>query len=96
MSFRACYSPPRQEHLDAEFLENTCSESEPSALGAFDVIITGVVCPMEKNTFHISFVRQTEDRHAAAWGGYRYMGRIRPSDGLIVLLREPVRNASML
>ncbi|KAH7911287.1 hypothetical protein BJ138DRAFT_1113337 [Hygrophoropsis aurantiaca] len=39
-----------------------------------DIIITGV----------------TETRHAEAWGGYKYIGRIRPSDGLIVLLRVPL------
>ncbi|KAG2130357.1 hypothetical protein DEU56DRAFT_467515 [Suillus clintonianus] len=74
MSFKAYYSLPRQEHLDIGFVGRTACESRPSAHGVFDVIITGV----------------TEDRYAAAWGGYRYMGRIRPSDGLIVLLREPL------
>ncbi|KAG2078452.1 hypothetical protein BDR04DRAFT_1041415 [Suillus decipiens] len=73
-SFKAYYSPPRQEHLEIGFVGGTAGKSKPSAHGAFDVIITGV----------------TEDRYAAAWGGYRYMGRIRPSDGLIVLLREPL------
>ncbi|KAG0706197.1 hypothetical protein DFH29DRAFT_187553 [Suillus ampliporus] len=73
-SFKAYYSPPRQGHLETGLVGHTAGESKPSAHGAFDVIITGV----------------TEDRYAAAWGGYRYMGRIRPSDGLIVLLREPL------
>ncbi|KAG1740668.1 hypothetical protein EDB19DRAFT_1908418 [Suillus lakei] len=73
-SFKAYYSPPRKEHLEIGFVGSTTGESKQSAHGAFDVIITGV----------------TEDRYAAAWGGYRYMGRIRPSDGLIVLLREPL------
>ncbi|OAX40985.1 hypothetical protein K503DRAFT_558481 [Rhizopogon vinicolor AM-OR11-026] len=73
-SFKAYYSPPRKEHLDGDFIEGAHGELKPSALGPFDVIITGV----------------TEERYAAAWGGYRYMGRIRPSDGLIVLLREPL------
>lgn len=37
--------------------------------------------------------RQTEAPYATAWNGYRYIGRIRPSDGLVVLLREPVRDS---
>ncbi|KAG1842392.1 hypothetical protein DFJ58DRAFT_56735 [Suillus subalutaceus] len=73
-SFKSYYSPPRQEHVEIGFVGGTTGNSKPSVHGAFDVIITGV----------------TEDRYAAAWGGYRYIGRIRPSDGLIVLLREPL------
>ncbi|KAF8841882.1 hypothetical protein BDN67DRAFT_966604 [Paxillus ammoniavirescens] len=45
-----------------------------SSIGAFDVIVTGV----------------TEEPYATAWIGYKYIGRIRPSDGLVVLLREPL------
>ncbi|KAF9221739.1 hypothetical protein BS17DRAFT_757110 [Gyrodon lividus] len=48
--------------------------NDASTIGAFDVIITGV----------------TEEPYAAAWNGYKYIGRIRPSDGLVVLLREPL------
>jgi|HubBroStandDraft_6_1064221.scaffolds.fasta_scaffold7481000_1 hypothetical protein len=36
-------------------------------------------------------IYQTEDRHAAAWGAYTVLGRVRLSDGLIVLSRESVR-----
>ncbi|KAG2151013.1 uncharacterized protein EDB93DRAFT_1083671 [Suillus bovinus] len=73
-SFKAYYSPPRQEHLEIGFVGGTTGASKSSAHGAFDVIITGA----------------TEEPYTAAWGGYRYIGRIRPSDGLIVLLREPL------
>ncbi|KAH0834088.1 hypothetical protein J3R83DRAFT_11373 [Lanmaoa asiatica] len=45
-----------------------------SGTGALDIIITGI----------------TEAPYAMAWNGYKYIGRIRPSDGLIVLLREPL------
>lgn len=40
-----------------------------------DIIITGHVEPEE----------------AAAYGAFNYVGRIRPSDGYVVLFREPVR-----
>lgn len=33
---------------------------------------------------------QTEEPYATAWNGYKYIGRIRPSDGFVVLLQEPV------
>lgn len=33
---------------------------------------------------------QTEEPYATAWNSYRYIGRVRPCDGLVVLLREPV------
>ena len=44
-------------------------------------------------SFRVAFpdmVPQTEEPYATAWIGYKYIGRIRPSDGLVVLLREPV------
>ncbi|KIY51681.1 hypothetical protein FISHEDRAFT_70652 [Fistulina hepatica ATCC 64428] len=43
-----------------------------------DVVLTGI----------------TEARHAAAWGDYAYIGRVRAADGLIGILRVPTaRNA---
>ncbi|KAI0314703.1 hypothetical protein OF83DRAFT_420328 [Amylostereum chailletii] len=32
---------------------------------------------------------KTEARHGAAWGAYTFKGTVRPSDGLVLLLREP-------
>lgn len=34
---------------------------------------------------------QTGAQHAEAWGDYKLVGRVRPWDGLIVLIQEPVR-----
>lgn len=46
---------------------------------------------MTMNFFsRILTVSQTEDTHAAAWGGYSVLGRVRLSDGLVVLKRESV------
>jgi len=39
----------------------------------------------------ISDQRQTDHERGLAWGAFKYIGRMRPSDGLVVLLREPVR-----
>ncbi|KAF8440020.1 hypothetical protein L210DRAFT_368466 [Boletus edulis BED1] len=55
-------------------LRRSRDASDVSNMGALDVIITGI----------------TEAPYAAAWNGYKYIGRIRPSDGLVVLLREPL------
>ncbi|KAF9500079.1 hypothetical protein BDN71DRAFT_1486769 [Pleurotus eryngii] len=42
--------------------------------GIADILITG----------------ETGERHGAAWGHYSIVGRVRPWDGLVVLLRTPV------
>ncbi|KAF8549840.1 hypothetical protein OG21DRAFT_1488240 [Imleria badia] len=55
-------------------LRRSKDASDVSSMGALDVIITGI----------------TEAPYATAWNGYKYIGRIRPSDGLVVLLREPL------
>lgn len=41
-------------------------------------------------------VGKTEEPYATAWNGYKYIGRIRPSDGLVVLLREPMTQMEQL
>ncbi|EIW76649.1 hypothetical protein CONPUDRAFT_84613 [Coniophora puteana RWD-64-598 SS2] len=46
-------------------------ETELASFGACDVLVTGF----------------TEKRFGDAWGDFKYIGRIRHSDGLIVLLR---------
>ncbi|KAI0250324.1 hypothetical protein BJV78DRAFT_590373 [Lactifluus subvellereus] len=35
---------------------------------------------------------KTEAHLHAAWGNYEFMGRVRISDGLVVLVRQPVRH----
>lgn len=37
----------------------------------------------------IIIIGETEEPYATAWNSYRYIGRVRPCDGLVVLLREP-------
>jgi hypothetical protein len=39
----------------------------------------------------LSSLFQTEPHLQAAWGNYAFKGRVRISDGLVVLVREPVR-----
>ncbi|KDQ55952.1 hypothetical protein JAAARDRAFT_180119 [Jaapia argillacea MUCL 33604] len=42
--------------------------------GVVDIILTG----------------QTDTTHSEAYGGFRFFGRVRPADGLIVMVREPL------
>ncbi|KAH7927561.1 hypothetical protein BV22DRAFT_1031606 [Leucogyrophana mollusca] len=78
-SFKAYYHPPREGHVNQQLVDGVPGGSNSSSYGVSDVIITGVTARP-----------QTETRHAEAWGGYKYIGRIRPTDGLIVLLRVPL------
>lgn len=65
--------------------------SDASNMSIRDVIITGEVCEISSRPIRLSDrARQTEAPYAMAWNGYRYIGRIRPLDGLVVLLRESV------
>ncbi|EGO03025.1 hypothetical protein SERLA73DRAFT_70490 [Serpula lacrymans var. lacrymans S7.3] len=73
-SFRSYYEPLRTTRPAECNASDGSGISQASQLDAVDIIITG----------------KTEDRFRDAWGGYSYIGRIRPSDGLIVLLREPL------
>ncbi|KAL4065503.1 hypothetical protein V8B97DRAFT_2025765 [Scleroderma yunnanense] len=47
------------------------------------------------NVRDVIVVGETEEPYATAWNGYKYIGRIRPSDGLVVLLREPVSHHAL-
>jgi len=40
----------------------------------------------------IRHLHQTDARRGEAWGEYHFIGRVRLSDGLGVLLRKPVRS----
>ncbi|KAI6118173.1 hypothetical protein F5141DRAFT_1096689 [Pisolithus sp. B1] len=37
----------------------------------------------------VIIVGETEEPYASAWNGYKYIGRVRPSDGLVILVRGP-------
>jgi len=56
------------------FYETCPPDSSPDGRHVLDIIVTG----------------KTNNRHDAAWGGYTFIGRVRLSDGLIILLREPI------
>lgn len=43
----------------------------------------------------IIFTGETEERHGDAWCHYLYYGRLRPWDGLIVLVGVPVSNSTL-
>ncbi|KAJ7054708.1 hypothetical protein C8F01DRAFT_483054 [Mycena amicta] len=46
--------------------------------------------PPEREIFDILVTGQTDDPYASAWGHFKIIGRVRLSDGLIVLRRESV------
>ncbi|KAF4571077.1 hypothetical protein EYR36_001653 [Pleurotus pulmonarius] len=66
----------------ADFLESSHVDNDQEyedtvshrCSGIADILITG----------------ETGERHGAAWGHYSIVGRVRPWDGLVVLLRTPV------
>ncbi|KII90076.1 hypothetical protein PLICRDRAFT_174867 [Plicaturopsis crispa FD-325 SS-3] len=60
--------------------ENTRNATRDHYAGAIDVIITG----------------ETGEAPGAAWGRYKFIGRVRPSDGLVVMLAEPFNPAHAL
>ncbi|SJL11037.1 uncharacterized protein ARMOST_14438 [Armillaria ostoyae] len=49
-------------------------------------------CSSQSNIVDIIVTGQTEPRHAAAWGDFDFIGRIRLADGLITLKRVSVSN----
>jgi hypothetical protein len=65
--------------------------------GVRDILITGKV------SYAVDFLRtlaysswtQTGSRHGDAWGHFTIRGRVRAWDGLVVLLRFPVRTNSV-
>ena len=85
------------QHIDndtewSDVVEHRCS-------GVADILVTGevrIACLSHPIThpspFSLNTKRsvQTTEHHGNAWGQYSYIGRVRPWDGLIVLLRTPV------
>jgi hypothetical protein len=68
------------------------SKSSDNYDDVMDVIITGKVSLtfLLAYTYGVTFMQQTDDRHAAAWGNFHFLGRVRLSDGLMVVSREAV------
>jgi hypothetical protein len=59
--------------------------------GVQDILVTGEVRATHTcDRVWFLIIIQTDGRHGDAWGHYRFIGRVRPWDGLIVLLRTPV------
>lgn len=60
-----------------------------------DVLVTGQVSQslsiIDRNSWHM----QTDDPYASAWGAFKIFGRVRLSDGLVVLRRESVRTTEL-
>lgn len=80
---------PRPSHDDddeEDTYETTC-------IGIRDIIITGEVhhlflrLPLA-DTDHFT---QTDPNHGMAWGRFTFLGRVRRWDGMIALVRVPVR-----
>jgi hypothetical protein len=78
---------PSYDDNDEDFYETTCT-------GIRDIIFTGEVrdssCidPLISGSDHFA---KTDTNHGMAWGSYTFLGRVRSWDGLIALVRIPVR-----
>lgn len=60
--------------------------------GICDILITGKVSyVVAVHMFRPPIFGQTGERYGDAWGHFTIHGRVRPWDGLVVLLRFPVR-----
>ena len=73
------------EDEDVDYIDSTCS-------GILDVIFTGEVRTHRAlNKVDGLTTLQTPLDRGTAWGRYTYLGRVRVWDGLIALVRSPVR-----
>lgn len=97
-SFNAFYETYKAEPVaDGDVLTDDQFSSNARFFGAVDIIVTGEVCLCyirSDMTFSNGRRHQTSLERQPAWGAFKYIGRIRPSDGLVILLREPVRTLS--
>jgi hypothetical protein len=68
---------------------------EHKSSGVVDILLTGSVSRSFSfaglpRSHCLSSPIQSGERHGQAWGMYDYVGRVRPWDGLVVLVRTPV------
>jgi len=101
------YSPPCHSDYEDVFSEAGLGESssyddddmedtyETTCTGIQNIIFTGEVrhlssCVASADMEH--FVK-TDPYHGMAWGRFTFLGRVRPWDGLIALVRLPVRSS---
>jgi len=80
------YSPPR--HSDYEDVFNEAGLGQPSSYDddvdmedTYESACTGIQ--------NIIFTGETDSYHGMAWGRFTFLGRVRPWDGLIALVRLP-------
>ena len=95
---------PRHSDFEDDFAEAGLGQAsydddyedtyETTCTGIRDIIFTGEVrhpsCidPLISTSDHFA---KTDTNHGMAWGRYTFLGRVRPWDGLIALVRLPVR-----
>lgn len=78
------------EDEDMEYSDNDESEAE-SDDEAYGHTQSPSHIPVCNGVRDILFTGGTDPQHAAAWGDYTFFGRVRPSDGLIGIVRTPAR-----
>ncbi|THH19169.1 hypothetical protein EW146_g1949 [Bondarzewia mesenterica] len=81
---------PRNQFIVTKWTFSNFSHEEPridvqSSYGP-DTTSTGI---NSTTPFDVILTGSCEARHAAAWGAYKFFGRVRTSDGLIILHRQP-------
>jgi hypothetical protein len=73
---------PPTTHPDADADEERTMSAEDDAGDTVEHVLSGVS--------DILITGETGGKHGDAWGRYTFLGRVRPWDGLAVLLRTPV------
>jgi hypothetical protein len=94
-TFTVHYEPTRQDRVDKYVKSAYGSDTDLSTVGAAHVVLVGQVCTptvaVDCTLLSYAFLcLQTEHEYGEAWGNYKFIGQIRPSDGMVILLRESV------
>ncbi|KAF7297340.1 hypothetical protein MIND_00967400 [Mycena indigotica] len=84
-----CYEPVQQEHCLPETWVEWEDEIQVESWSRTYKTHRGER-PPQKEIFDVLVTGQTDDPYATAWGHFKFVGRIRMSDGLVVLRRESV------
>jgi hypothetical protein len=102
------YPSPRHSDYEGDFAEAGLGRSSPgddeedtyetTCGGIQDIIFTGEVYRLLTGVLPTADIgcAQTDPNHGMAWGRFTFLGRVRPWDGLIALVRLPVRVHSPL
>jgi hypothetical protein len=96
-------SESRDQRADSDTEDEWSDVVELKSSGVADILVTGEVGTVFDYTRPehilrslITYRLQTTELHRNAWGHYIYLGRVRRWDGLVVLLRTPVRTHQSL